>query len=537
MSLVGRVGRKRFRARFALLIVYSLLCLGAVTTLYPFAVMISTGFKGPTDQNDNVLIPTYMKKVDGKDEKTGLTDDKTLYGKYIRDKYCNDAVMIAYTRVGAEANAEDVKKYEQFLRQLPVDYWTAGFKIGASQVTSRLANRYRSWLQQRYRSIDALNKAYIEENVGFQTVVPPIELLEKPSWNQPTTRKYAEWREFKETLPPEFRIPVRETRLFQEFLRTKYQNQFASVPPDIARPATKFEELSLPDSALSDDAQQAVSEFKQKGMPARYANGASEFLWHLYLSRGLSGVLIKRPMPIEAFERHWVHDHLSEIRSEFATRNYAYVVQYIALNGRALWNTAIFCLLAILTQLIVNPLAAYALSRYPIRASGKILIFLLATMAFPAEVAMIPGFLLLKQLHLLNTFAALVLPTAASGYMIFLLKGFFDSLPQELFEAGQLDGAKESTMMTRIALPLSKPVLGYLALLAFMAAYGAFLYAFLVVQDQHMWTLMVWIYQLQNTAPKAVVMAALTLAAIPTLVVFLIAQRTIMKGIVLPSER
>jgi len=150
---------------------------------------------------------------------------------------------------------------------------------------------------------------------------------------------------------------------------------------------------------------------------------------------------------------------------------------------------------------------------------------------------MIPSFLLLKQLHLLNTFAALVFPTAASGYMIFLLKGFFDSLPQELFEAGQIDGAKEVTMMTRIALPLSKPVLGYLALLAFMGAYGAFLYAFLVVQDQKMWTLMVWIYQLQSTAPKATIMAALTLAAIPTLLVFLLAQRTIMKGIVLPSER
>src|SRR6185369_1522172 len=144
--------------------------------------------------------------------------------------------------------------------------------------------------------------------------------------------------------------------------------------------------------------------------------------------------------------------------------------------GGAVWNTIIFCALAILTQLTVNPLAAYALSRYPIKASGQILIFLLATMAFPAEVALIPSFLLLKDLGLLNTFAALVLPTAASGYMIFLLKGFFDSLPQELFEAGQIDGAKESTLMMRIAFPLSRPVFGYLALLAFMGAYGAFLY-------------------------------------------------------------
>jgi multiple sugar transport system permease protein len=158
-------------------------------------------------------------------------------------------------------------------------------------------------------------------------------------------------------------------------------------------------------------------------------------------------------------------------------------------------------------------------------------------MAFPAEVAMIPSFLLLKDLGLLNTFAALVLPTAASGYMIFLLKGFFDSLPPELFESGQIDGARESTMMLRIALPLTRPVLGYLSLIAFMGAYSAFLYAFLVAQDQRIWTLMVFIYQLQNTAPKAVVMAALTLAAIPTVLVFLFAQKAIMRGIILPGEK
>lgn len=242
-------------------------------------------------------------------------------------------------------------------------------------------------------------------------------------------------------------------------------------------------------------------------------------------------------MPIAAQEAKEVHAHTGEIRREFAGRNYRYVLDYILINGRAVLNTIIFCSLAILTQLIVNPLAAYALSRYPVKASGQILIFLLATMAFPAEVAMIPSFLLLKDLGLLNTFAALVLPGAASGYMIFLLKGFFDSLPQELFEAGGLDGAKETTLMLRVALPLSRPVLGYLALTAFMASYGAFLYAFLVAQDQRMWTLMVWVYQLQTTAPKAVTMAALALVALPTLVVFLLAQRVIMRGIVLPGER
>jgi len=308
-------------------------------------------------------------------------------------------------------------------------------------------------------------------------------------------------------------------------MRGKHQNQFGNVPSEVAGQAKKFEELAMPASGP------LVEEFRAKSLPARYATQGSEDLWAA-ANGGAATV-----MPIAAFEKGFVAQAAPAIRKEFATRNYGYVLDYILLNGRAVWNTALFCLLAIGTQLIVNPLAAYALSRYPVKQSGKILIFLLATMAFPAEVAMIPSFLLLKDLGLLNTFAALVLPTAASGYMIFLLKGFFDSLPQELFEAGQLDGAKETTMMARIALPLSRPVLGYLALVAFMGAYGAFLYAFLVAQDQRIWTMMVWIYQLQNTAPKAVMMAALTLAALPTLLVFLSAQRVIMRGIVLPGER
>jgi multiple sugar transport system permease protein len=264
-------------------------------------------------------------------------------------------------------------------------------------------------------------------------------------------------------------------------------------------------------------------------LPDRYRKETVEDRWR---ATGATG-----PLPIAALEARILAADAPSLRSEFAARNYSYVLDYVLINGRAILNTALFCFLAMATQLIVNPLAAYALSRYPIRQSGQILIFLLATMAFPAEVAMIPSFLLLKDLGLLNTFAALVLPTAASGYMIFLLKGFFDSLPQELYEAAQMDGAREATMMTRIALPLSKPVLGYLALIAFMGAYGAFIYAFLIAQDQQMWTLMVWVYQLQNMAPKSVMMAALTVAAVPTLLVFLFAQRVIIRGIVLPGER
>ncbi|MBX3120128.1 MAG: carbohydrate ABC transporter permease [Fimbriimonadaceae bacterium] len=522
MGLVNRVGRKRPRARFAMGMLYLILTAGAITTVYPFLLMLSTGFKGSTDQNDNQLIPEYWSNVAEMDE-DGQLAKGSLLNKYLDDKYAGDATMIATTRTGEEATPDRIATYVKFLEELPLDYWNAGFRLASTQVTSRLNAEYQAWLREKYSNdINALNKAYIEENIDFRTVSPPAEMLERKVWKAKDTVKYREWLVFKRSLPAEFRVPIREQKLFQDYLKSKYQNQLANVPPIVVGEAENFDQITLPRGGP------VLDDFYANWLPERYKNGASEATW---------ATVSQEPMPIEAYERAFVASKASEIRREFAARNYTYVIEYIVINGRALWNTAIFCLLAIGSQLIINPLAAYALSRFPIKASAKILLFLLATMAFPAEVAMIPSFLMLKDFGMLNTFWALVLPGAASGYMIFLLKGFFDSLPSELFEAGQLDGAKETTMMMRIAIPLSRPVLGYLALIAFMGAYSSFMYAFLVAQDQRMWTLMVWIYQLQNVAPRAVVMAALTVAAIPTLVVFLAAQGVIMKGIVLPGER
>lgn len=232
-----------------------------------------------------------------------------------------------------------------------------------------------------------------------------------------------------------------------------------------------------------------------------------------------------------------VRTNTRTIRKEFIVRNYREVVNYIALHGRATLNTVILCVAMVVTALTVNPLCAYALSRYNLRATYKILLFLLATMAFPAEVSAIPSFLLIKNLHLLGTYWALILPALANGYSIFLLKGFFDSLPRELYEAATLDGAGEMRMFWTITMNLSKPVLAVIGLSAFTHAYGSFMWAFLVLQDPEMWTLMVWLYQMQQWAPQFLVYAGLVLAAIPTLLVFVFAQNIIMRGIIIPSEK
>ena len=233
--------------------------------------------------------------------------------------------------------------------------------------------------------------------------------------------------------------------------------------------------------------------------------------------------------------------HAREYLWKFATFNFGQVLKFMATKGRAFLNTLILVALTIFSTLTVNPLAAYALSRFQMRSTGRILIFLLATMAFPAEVGMIPSFLLLRDLSLLNTFGALVLPGLASGFSIFLLKGFFDSLPRELYEAASIDGAGEIRMFTTITLPLCKPILAVIALGAFIAAYGGFMWAFLVCQDERMWTIMVWLYQFQAAMDEAVkpfmTMAALVVASIPTLLVFMFCQKIILRGIIIPTMK
>jgi len=492
--------------------------------------MVTTGFKSNTDQNDNKLIPSYW------------SDDAELLTKYLDDKYSGNASMISSIQNTLDAHDEQLfGTYEEFLMELPPDQWLAGFKTPSNNVTSRMNVKWQAFLKTKYKSVEEVNDTYNEINGAFQQVTPPPERLEDPTWNPKDDQKWGDWIEFKKTLPADFRIPITANRLYQEFVKSKYKNQFGDVPKDVlaaSEGAKEFEQLTL-----SMRGKQSADEklFFESGVPKTFfAEGTVEAQWSQYmLDRGLDryrfGAMVEPP--ILGYEEQFVRKNESEIRREFTWRNYIYVLDYILLNGRAVVNTVLFCLLTILIQLTVNPMAAYALSRFPMKSTGRILLFLLATMAFPAEVAMIPSFLLLKDLHLLNTFAALVLPAAASGYMIFLLKGFFDSLPQEVFESGQIDGAPEWQMMLKIAFPLSKPVFGYMALLAFMGAYGAFIYAFLVAQSREMWTLMVFIYQLQLTAPKSVTMAAVTLAAIPTLAVFLMAQNVIMRGIVLPGER
>ncbi|MDH7602299.1 MAG: beta-galactosidase [Armatimonadota bacterium] len=482
-----------------------------------------------------------------------------LYREYCRKRFKNDIRLLNKTYLEENESFQTVyTPFERFkMREWEPDNspkmreWLA-FKSRLPSYFLRpimIDPSFAAFLRDAVyeNNISKLNAAWGTRYTDFRQIHLPASAPE-----QPAQRK--DWEKFvREVLPLRYlRVAPAAVHAYRDFLRERYKGSIAELNRRHETNYASFEEIQLPKRVpLGGSRLVDWMDFVAKRLPIEYVRAANtENLYREHLRTRFGSVeavnkafgtkyrsFLEITPPVYAADYCHVIENASALRKDFLTRNYGVVISYILLHGRAVLNTVIFCAAVILTHLIVNPLCAYALSRYNLPYAYKVLLFLLATMAFPAEVAMIPSFLLLKKFHLLNTYWALILPGMANGYSIFLLKGFFDSLPKELYEAGIIDGASEALMFRKITIPMSKPIFAVIALQSFTSAYGAFMYAMLVCQDPKMWTLMVWLYQLQIGAPQYVTMAALTVAAIPTLLVFIFAQNVIMRGIIIPSYK
>lgn len=404
---------------------------------------------------------------------------------------------------------------------------------------------YHDHLKLKHGSIKDIRKA-----LGYSPgQTDPIHLTARV----PKSPAAAQWEAFVRNECPVIyvRLDKAAASAYRQFIREKYGDTAALARAHRIQ-VTSFDTVEFSQSAPTNGtALGDWIEFLEKHVPVQMIElRTPEVMFRTHIARKYGSIDAANKQLGTAFESFdsiappyaendflELRENKSAIRREFICRNYREVIDYIFVHGRALTNTAILCAALVLTSLTVNPLCAYALSRYNLRSTYKILLFLLATMAFPAEVSAIPSFLLVKDLHLLGTYWAIILPGMANGFSIFLLKGFFDGLPKELYEAAIIDGATEMQMFRKITLQLSKPILAVIALGAFTAAYGSFMWAFLVCQDQEMWTLMVWLYQMQIWSPPPVVYASLVIAAVPTLLVFVCCQNVIMRGIIVPTEK
>ena len=653
MGIISEIGRKDIKVRLLVWCISISLIVGAVTMVYPFALMISGSSKSTVDMSENEVIPSFLK------------DDKVMYQKSVEAFFNENSALFksAYNIQNGDfkqlellhvkdINLTLVKDWNQFIKkqnykqyyyglsfiavqssrstcpinlrrfksklgkrfdnnlqnmnnamQLELVSWNGLRVASANYLTPRimpntdteLYNTYYAFKEKFFdgsqKDLPLVNRYFINPEGYYKTIYLRSQYTQKignyntkhktkyASWddvkltrNYPVDKKKyndlqrADWEDFVRTLLNRFWIKVKPEALsaYHTYLQAKYENKIAALNRMYGSKYKSFNELKLvtqlkefpfSGSRLSDwDAfirGWGDGKGKLYKVPVQYleiTGAIYDFRDHLknkYKTIAAANKLLKTHYDAwndvksqqQASHYLWIKKNSAALKWEFVKRNFVSVFDYIVLHGYAIWNTFVYCSAAVLCALLVNPLAAYALSRFNPPSTYKILLFLMVTMAFPPMVTQIPVFLLLRELSLLNTYGALVLPALANGYSIFLLKGFFDSLPQELYESAQIDGASETRIFLQITMSLSKPILAVIGLQTFQFAYSNFMMALLVCQDENMWTIMPWLYQLQSTSCQGMIFASLLIAALPTFLVFTFCQNIIMRGIVVPVEK
>jgi multiple sugar transport system permease protein len=184
-------------------------------------------------------------------------------------------------------------------------------------------------------------------------------------------------------------------------------------------------------------------------------------------------------------------------------------------------------------QIFTSALAGYALARLKFRGRQALLLLVLATLVIPFQLLVIPIFLILKWGHLLNTYSALILPTAANGFGIFLLRQFFLTIPIELEQAAMLDGANRLQILWRIVLPLSRPALVTLFLFTFIGEWNDLFKPLIFTTRPELRTVQLALseFQEQFTNSWQLLMAAVGIATLPVVLLFLIGQKQFIQGV------
>ncbi len=197
------------------------------------------------------------------------------------------------------------------------------------------------------------------------------------------------------------------------------------------------------------------------------------------------------------------------------------------------WNSFIVAVISTVCTVVVSTMAAYALAKIPFKGSRLLYIYFLFGLLVPGEATIVPLFILVNNLGLINSYAGLILPSVASAMTLIITVNFFQGLPNELLEAVRIDGGSELTIYVKIALPLSKPIMATVSLMSFIGSWNNYLWPLLCVFDEKMFTLPIGIPTLLSIErPDYVVpMTANLVASLPMIILYLIFERQIVQGI------
>jgi multiple sugar transport system permease protein len=198
-------------------------------------------------------------------------------------------------------------------------------------------------------------------------------------------------------------------------------------------------------------------------------------------------------------------------------------------------NSLVIALITTASVAFFASVAGYALAKFKFPGQTAIFILILSTLMVPTEMLVIPWYMMSIELHWTDSYQGIMFPGLISAFGVFLMRQFFTGVPNDLIDAGRLDGFSEFRIFWKIAVPQVKPAIAALCIFTFLGNWNAYIWPLIVTRSEEMRTLPVGIafFSTESGSAFHLIMAAAALATIPVLVVFLIFQRQIIKGIVL----
>lgn len=198
-----------------------------------------------------------------------------------------------------------------------------------------------------------------------------------------------------------------------------------------------------------------------------------------------------------------------------------------------LYNTFFICISIIVVQTVTSTLAAFSLSKLKPKCSGVVYMIIMGTQMFSATALLFPTYIMMSKMGLIGNKLSWILTSSAWAYAIVLYKSFFDSIPKDLIEAAQIDGAGTFKQLIHIMIPLSKPIYAVNILNTFMVVYNDFLFPLMLLPNEKDWTLMIRIFAMSNSenVPQNVMYVLLFVTCLPSIIFYLFAQKNIQEGI------
>ncbi len=273
-------------------------------------------------------------------------------------------------------------------------------------------------------------------------------------------------------------------------------------------------------------------------LPSGASSGRSSSVWWVYLLLTLGILLMVGPFL-------WMLLGSLKPQAEFlvnpptflpkapTTNNYERLFSQLDFP-RFFFNSSVIALVVTVGNVLFCPMLGFALAKLQWRGKRVIMGLVLATLMVPAGITLIPNFVLMANLGLVNTYPGLILPFLVGPFGVFLTRQFMYGIPDELLEAARIDGANEWRIFWQVFMPITVPVLATLGILTFLGSWNSFIYPLVMAQEPNMYTLPVALATFatgQYQADHGMLMAGSVVLVVPVLIIFILFQRWITEGI------